>query len=102
MSLQVKNESVFEGCLESLDIQDDNSLDVVLHYARLVLDDHGKPCLPAAGRHGCLTIKARDRVKIEALNVPTSFDTRDNQTANGGLATDSDIARNKGVGYVPT
>lgn len=77
-------------------------MDIVLHFAKLVQGEDGKPCSPTREMYKVLVIKSRDWVKVEALNVTTTSDGHDNQSANGGLATDGDIVRPKGVGYVPT
>jgi Ataxin 2 SM domain len=94
--LQVKNGSTYEGHFETLCGEDDKNMDLTLSFARLFRDEEGKPCPPTAERHKMMIFKSRDWVKVEALDVPNNFDGRDNHTANGGLATDSDISKGRG------
>eukprot|EP00884_Botryococcus_braunii_P008378 jgi/Botrbrau1/17541/Bobra.0725s0002.1 len=98
ISVQVKNGSIYDGCLTSASslAEDPTSLGFSLSCATLSTDEDGKKCTSSRERYQTCIFKNRDWVRLTAVNIPNNLDAGETHTANGGLATDSDISRGRG------
>lgn len=77
-------------------LEDPTSLSISVACVNLSTDERGKKCAPSQDRKKHVLFPNHDWVRLTILNVPNKQEVNESYTANGGIATDSDISRGRG------